>query len=118
MWYNNNRKRERKIPNTRKVKTMTQREVFSAAKKFNSDRHIANRRERKILDIEVLDVIQKKNNKYINHKIHRSHELANFIDLLQENCINVKFENITKIFCFEKFDVYVTYTSDYVHTKS
>ena len=96
---------------------MTQRDVFTAAKKFNSERHIANRGERKILDIEVLDVIQKKNNKYINHKIHRSHELANFIDLLQENCINLKFENVTKIFCFEKFDVYVTYTSDYVHTK-
>ena len=96
---------------------MTQREVFSAAKKFNSDRHISNRGERKILDIEVIDVIQKKNNKYINHKIRRSHELADFVDLLQENCINVKFENITQIFRFEKFDVYLTYTNDYLHTK-
>ena len=96
---------------------MTQREVFTAAKKFNSERHIANRGERKILDIEVLDVIKKKNNKYINHKIRRSHELANFVDMLHENCTHVKFENITTIFCFEKFDVYLTYTSGYVPTK-
>ena len=96
---------------------MTQREIFTAAKKFNSERHIANRGERKILDIEVLDVVKKKNNKYINHKVRRSHELANFVDMLHENCANVKFENVTTIFSFEKFDVYLTYTSDYVHTK-
>ena len=96
---------------------MTQRDVFSAAKKFNSDRHIANRGGRKILDIEVLDVIKKKINKYINHKIRRSHELADFVDMLHENCAHVKFENITTIFCFEKFDVYLTYTSGYVSTK-
>ena len=96
---------------------MTQRDVFSTAKKFNSDRHIANRGDRKILDIEVLDVIKKKNNKYINHKVRCSHELANFVDMLHENCTHVKFENITTIFCFEKFDVYLTYTSGYVSTK-
>ena len=96
---------------------MTQRDVFSAAKKFNSDRHIVNRGDRKILDIEVLDVIKKKNNKYINHKVRRSHELADFIATLNENCAHVKFENITTIFCFEKFDVYLTYTSGYVSTK-
>ena len=96
---------------------MTQREVFSAAKKFNSDRHIGYHGDRKILDIEVVDVTKKKNNKYINHKIRRSHELANFVDMLHENCINLRFENITTIFCFEKFDVYLTYTSNYVPTK-
>ena len=96
---------------------MTQRDVFSAAKKFNSDRHIGYHNDRKILDIEVVDVIKKNNNKYINHKILRSHELANFVDMLHENCTHVKFENITTIFCFEKFDVYLTYTSGYVPTK-
>ena len=95
---------------------MTQRDVFSAAKKFNSDRHIANRGDRKILDIEVLDIIKKKNNKYINHKVRRSHELADFYTVI-DGIITEKFENITTIFCFEKFDVYLTYTSDYVHTK-
>ena len=39
------------------------------------------------------------------------------IDMLHENCANVKFENVTTLFCFEKFDVYLTYTSDYVPTK-
>ena len=96
---------------------MTQRDVFTAAKKFNSDRHIGYRGDRKILDIEVVDVTKKKNNKYINHKVRRSHELADFVDMLHENCTNVKFENVTTIFSFEKFDVYLIYTSDYVHTK-
>ena len=65
---------------------MTQREVFSAAKKFNSDRHIGYRGDRKILDIEVVDVIKKKNDNMIQF-IYKG-DINKLLEILRDIRIN------------------------------